>query len=93
MMDIYNQRVDLKQKILSLSNEDWKHICRLILIPNNENLTINRSGVCFCMMKLSDKSIESIQKYIENKNIIMNKQQSTEQDNDTNKTPPKKNPE
>lgn len=60
----YNERIKLKKDILNLSHTEWKDICSCILIPNNENITINRNCTVFDLMSVSDKSIIQIKKYI-----------------------------
>jgi hypothetical protein len=63
-MTTYNEKIKLKTQILKLSKDDWKAMCKYILIPNNEKITINQQCVCFCLLKLSEKSIKQIQEYI-----------------------------
>ena len=69
----YEQKLKLRQEILSLSPDDWKSICSIILIPNNENLTVNENGVYFCLNNISNKSIQSIINYIQHRNNVTEK--------------------
>ena len=66
----YEEKIELKSKILQLSKDDWKSICTCILIPNNEKITINKGGGFLCLMNISDKSIIKIKKYIKHKKNI-----------------------
>ncbi len=63
----YNDRLKLKKQILELTPSDWKNICQSILIPNQENITINRGGVFFCLTKICDDSILKIENYIKHR--------------------------
>lgn len=64
----YEYRLKLKKLIEEeLDESDWKCICKSILIPNEENITINKGGVCFCLNNISDDSVIKIKDYIEHK--------------------------
>lgn len=69
----YEQKLKLRQEILSLTSDDWKSICSIILIPNNENLTVNENGVYFCLNNISNKSIQSIITYIQHRKNVAEK--------------------
>ena len=64
-LDEYGKLLKLQEVIMSLSPADWESICKHILIPNNENITVNKSGVLFNLMTLSRKSIQQIEQHIE----------------------------
>ena len=72
----YQDRLQLKTIIESLSKTDWESICRHILIPNEENITVNQNGVLFDLNTLSDDSISQINKHIRHikqiaKNLVL----------------------
>ena len=67
----YTEKIELKKEIMELSKEDWKSICTGILIPHNENITISKGGVFFCLMNISDSSVIKIKEYINHKKTIV----------------------
>ncbi len=70
MQTSFEARTILKERLLALTKDDWVSICTGILIPNHENITINKSGVFFCMLNLSDESVLKIKNYIDHKNTF-----------------------
>ncbi len=66
----YTRVEKLRDNIMKMKKDDWKSICLCILMPNNENITIGHGGVFFCIDKLSDKSIQQIEEYIEHSKTV-----------------------
>lgn len=69
----YQELIKLQETIMNLSTTDWESICKHILIPNDENITINKNGVLFNLVTLSPKSIHQIHKHIEHIEHIKHK--------------------
>lgn len=68
----YKKLTDLKKKIMSLTQSEYLEIYKIIK-NNNEKFSQNKNGILFNFMKISDKSISDIKKfiyYIENNNVI-----------------------
>ncbi len=59
----------LKRNLMRMPKSDWEFICKCILLPNKESLTITKGGVFFCLMNISDKSVMEIQKFVSDKRI------------------------
>lgn len=70
----FKDLTELKKKIMSLTQTEYIEIYKIIK-NNEEKFSQNKNGVLFNFMKISDKSIEDIKKfifYIENNNVIHN---------------------
>ena len=70
----FKELTELKKKIMSLTQSEYIEIYKIIK-NNDEKFSQNKNGVLFNFMKISDKSIKDIKKfifYIENNNIIHN---------------------
>ena len=78
----YEERSKLREDILKLKPTHWTSICTGILIPNNENITINKSGVHFCLMSISNESIDKIKRFIKH---IYDTEKDTDYDNEMRK--------
>ncbi len=65
----HQELLQLRADLLALSPDDWLSICKCILIPNDENITINKSGVHFCLMSISEQSISDMKKFLVHKQI------------------------
>ena len=71
----FKELTELKKKIMSLTQIEYIEIYKIIK-NNNEKFSQNKNGVLFNFMKISDKTIEDIKKfifYIENNNVIHDK--------------------
>ena len=71
----FKELTELKKKIMSLTQTEYIEIYKIIK-NNDEKFSQNKNGVLFNFMKISDKSIEDINKfiyYIENNNVIHDK--------------------
>ena len=62
----YKDKVELKNKILKLSEEDHIQIF-YILKNNNEQYTVNKNGLFFDIINISNNTLKRIVKYIDNK--------------------------
>ena len=60
----------IRDDLMKLEKDDWKGICTGILIANGEEITITKSGVTFCLMSLSQRTLEQIQQFISHKNEL-----------------------
>ena len=70
----FKELTELKKKIMSLTQSEYIEIYKIIK-NNDEKFSQNKNGVLFNFMKISDKSIKDIKKfifYIENNNVIHN---------------------
>lgn len=65
MVFTYQDKVDLKENILKLSEQDWFQVY-IILKNNKESFTINENGLLFDLINISNNSLDLIKNYIEN---------------------------
>jgi hypothetical protein len=63
-MYTYKDLTVIKDEMMKMDKNKWKEICVRILIPNEEKITINQSGVWFCMLSLSEKTIDAIKEFL-----------------------------
>ena len=64
----YEDKLKLKEEILKLNKNDWWNIYNNILEKNKEPITINKSGLLFDLINISNKSLVQINEYINNMN-------------------------
>jgi hypothetical protein len=64
----YEDKLKLKEEILKLNKNDWWNIYNNILEKNKEPITINKSGLLFDLINISNKSLILIKEYIDNIN-------------------------
>jgi hypothetical protein len=64
----YEDKLKLKEEILKLNKNDWWNIYNNILEKNKEPITINKSGLLFDLINISNKSLNLIKDYIDNIN-------------------------
>lgn len=67
----YNEMKKMKKEILKLNKTDWESICKSILLPSNEKITITKRGVFFCLLNISEESINKINSYIRHKKKVI----------------------
>ena len=65
----YQDKIDLKEKIIKLTKHDWFQIY-IILKNNKESFTTNNSGLFFDLINVSNDSLYLIQNYIDNLKLL-----------------------
>ena len=66
MFYTYQDKMNLKEEIEGLGKEDWYQIY-LILKNEDEKLTVNNNGVLFDLINVSNKTLEQIRDYLDDK--------------------------
>jgi hypothetical protein len=64
MLFDYQEKQKIKKQIMELSEEEWVNIFYIIK-NNNEQYTINKSGLLFDLINISNETLMKIKKYIE----------------------------
>jgi len=63
MIYTYNDKIKIKSQIEKLSYNDWIQIY-LILKNEKENFTINKNGLLFDLINISNSTLDKINNYI-----------------------------
>lgn len=66
MFYTYQDKMNLKEEIESLSKDDWYQIY-LILKKSEEKITVNNNGILFDLINISNNTLAEIRKYLDNK--------------------------
>lgn len=69
MIFTYQDKMDLKDKIIKLTKHDWFQIY-VILKNNKESFTTNNSGLFFDLINVSNESLDLIRNYIDNLKLL-----------------------
>ena len=69
MVFTYQDKLALKEEIITLTKHDWFQIY-IILKNNNEKITTNKSGLFFDLINISNESLDLIKAYMDNQKKI-----------------------
>ena len=65
MLFNYKEKLKIKNKIDKLTEDEWIQIF-YILKNNNESYTINKNGLFFDLINITNSTLEKIKNYIDN---------------------------
>ena len=61
----YQEKIKLKNSIIDLSEDEWIHIFYIIK-NNKEQYTVNKNGLFFDLINISNDTLTKIKHYIDN---------------------------